>query len=78
MYYAEAVKCFAQGLSREKKTEDPVQLETRTPKLLVKHFTTEPRQTPECDASGGIFLEKDRKCFLKRTPCFFYKHFPSG
>ena len=29
-----------------KKPEDPVRLESRTPGLQVKHFTTEPRGTP--------------------------------
>ena len=30
-----------------KNTEDPVRLEPRTPASRVKHFTTEPRRTPE-------------------------------
>ena len=42
-----ALKCFAQGHTREKNPEDPVRLEPRTPGLRVKHFTTEPRWTLE-------------------------------
>ena len=41
-----ALKCLAQGQSREKNPEDPGWLEPRTPGLRIKHFTTEPCRTP--------------------------------
>ena len=34
-------------LPRKKKPEDPERLEPRDPGLRVKHFSTEPRRTPE-------------------------------
>ena len=34
-----------------KDPEDPVRLESRTPGLRVKHFTTEPRRTPKSISS---------------------------
>ena len=40
-----ALKCLAQGHSREKNPEDSVRLEPRIPGLRVRHFTTE----PSCD-----------------------------
>ena len=40
-----ALKCLAQGHSHEKKPEELVRLEPRTPGLRVKHLTTEPRGT---------------------------------
>ena len=40
-----ALKSLALGHSHEKNPEDPVWLQSRTPGLRVKHFTTEPRGT---------------------------------
>ena len=57
-----------------KNLEDPVQLEPRTPGLQVKHFTTEPRRTPDKSIEPHIttalmkirfFSVRDQDCFKK-------------
>ena len=44
--------------SHDKPSEDPVQLEPRTPGLQVKHLTTEPRKIPSFTLNyrGGLVI----------------------
>ena len=44
-YQAGALKYLVQGHSYEN-PRGPVKLESKAPRLRVKHFTTEPRRTP--------------------------------
>ena len=55
-YYAGALKCLAQGHSQEN-PGDPVRLEPKTPGLLVKHLTTEPRRTQNLSQTSSGFYK---------------------